>query len=52
MKRYGGFPIILAAMGSHGGATVEGQLSILASYEITEKKMGVPVKATTDDFYY
>jgi len=48
VKKYGGSPIIIAAMGSHGGATVEGQLSILASYGITKEKMGVPVKATTE----
>ena len=48
VKKYGGSPIIIAAMGSHGGATVEGQLSILKSYGITEEKMGVPVKATTE----
>jgi len=35
-------------MGSHGGATVEGQLSILESYGITKEKMGVPVKVTTE----
>jgi len=48
VKKYGGSPIIISAMGSHGGATVEGQLSILASYGITKEKMCVPVKATTE----
>lgn len=48
VKKYGGCPIIIAAMGSHGGATVEGQLSILESYRITKEKMGVPIKATTE----
>jgi hypothetical protein len=48
VKKYGGSPLIISAMGSHGGATVEGQLSILESYGITEEKMGVPVKATTE----
>jgi len=47
VKECGGTPCIIAAMGSHGGATVEGQLSILASYGITEEKMRVPIKATT-----
>jgi len=46
VKKYGGSPSIIAAMGSHGGATVDGQLSILESYGITEEKLGVPVKAT------
>jgi len=48
VKKYGGSPCIIAAMGSHGGATVEGQLSILASYGITEEKMGVPIRATDE----
>lgn len=48
VKKYGGSPIIIAAMGSHGGATVEGQLSILESYGITKEKIGVPIKATTE----
>jgi len=41
-------PCIIAAMGSHGGATIGGQFSILASYGITEEKMGIPAKATMD----
>jgi len=48
VKKCGGLPSIIAAMGSHGGATVEGQLLILASYGITEEKMGVPVRATDE----
>ena len=48
VKKYGGSPLIISAMGSHGGATVEGQLSILESYGITEEKLGVPVKATNE----
>ncbi|MFQ5687653.1 MAG: lactate racemase domain-containing protein, partial [Candidatus Scalindua sp.] len=43
-----GRPFIIPAMGSHGGATVSGQLKILDGYGITEKKMGVPIKATMD----
>jgi len=41
-------PFILTAMGSHGGATTEGQRQVLAGYGITEKSMGVPIKATMD----
>jgi len=48
VKKYGGSPLIISAMGSHGGATVKGQLSILESYGVTEEKMGVSVKATTE----
>ncbi|WP_029631563.1 nickel-dependent lactate racemase family protein [Zavarzinella formosa] len=37
-------PFIVAAMGSHGGATADGQRELLAEYGITEKNLGVPVK--------
>jgi hypothetical protein len=37
-------PFIVAAMGSHGGATPEGQRELLAGYGVTERAMGVPVK--------
>lgn len=36
-------PFIVAAMGSHGGATPQGQRELLASYRISEKELGVPV---------
>jgi hypothetical protein len=42
----GAQPFIVPAMGSHGGATAEGQAGVLASYGITEKQMGAPVMAT------
>jgi len=41
-------PFIVAAMGSHGGATSEGQRALLASYGITPEAMGVPVKTNMD----
>lgn len=41
-------PFIVASMGSHGGATSEGQREILASYGITEETMGCPVKTDMD----
>jgi len=48
IKKRGGEPFILPAMGSHGGATAEGQKEMLAGYGITEESMGVPIKATMD----
>ncbi|SDO91005.1 protein of unknown function [Eubacterium maltosivorans] len=35
-------PFIIPAMGSHGGATAEGQLEVLEGYGITPESMGVP----------
>ncbi len=43
LKNLNVYPIILAAMGSHGGANSEGQREILASYGITENEMDVPI---------
>src|SRR5271157_2150983 len=41
-------PFIFPAMGSHGGATAEGQTSVLAELGITEDSMGVPVKSSME----
>ncbi len=48
LKGCGARPFIIPAMGSHGGATPEGQAGILAEYGITGKSMGVPVEASMD----
>ncbi len=41
-------PFVVPAMGSHGGATAEGQRTVLEHYGITEDTIGAPVKATMD----
>jgi hypothetical protein len=41
-------PFIVAAMGSHGGATSEGQRALLAGYGITEEAMGVEIRTDMD----
>lgn len=41
----GAAPFIVPAMGSHGGATVEGQRAVLESYGISEQTMGCPIRA-------
>lgn len=41
-------PFIFPAMGSHGGATPEGQRAMLASLGITEAAMGVPIRDSLD----
>jgi hypothetical protein len=48
LKELGAQPFIVAAMGSHGGATSEGQRELLASYRITEADLGVPIKTDMD----
>lgn len=51
VKAQGGKPFIFPAMGSHGGATVQGQLNILESYHVTEETMGCPIRATMEAVY-
>jgi hypothetical protein len=42
----GARPFIVPAMGSHGGATAEGQIQVLAEYGVTAESMGVPIEAS------
>lgn len=48
VKSKGAEPYIVASMGSHGGATAEGQTQILKDYGITEEAMGCPVKSSME----
>jgi len=48
VKRLGGKPFILPAMGSHGGATPSGQTEVLASLGVTSKYVGAPVRASME----
>lgn len=48
IKRRGGEPFIIPAMGSHGGAVAEGQVEVLAHYGITEARMGCPIRASME----
>ncbi len=44
----GAKPCIVPAMGSHGGATPEGQTKVLADYGVSAEAMGVPIDARMD----
>ena len=48
VKKAGGVPFVFPAMGSHGGATAEGQVEMLASLGITEEFIGCPIKSTME----
>ncbi len=48
LMKLGAEPFIVPAMGSHGGATAEGQAAILAHFGITEAAMGVPVRSSME----
>lgn len=48
VKSAGGEAFLIPAMGSHGGATPEGQTEILRLLGITEAAVGAPIRATMD----
>jgi hypothetical protein len=48
LKAMGYRPFVVAAMGSHGGATAEGQRALLAGYGITPEAMGAEVRTDMD----
>ena len=47
-KERGAAPFIVPAMGSHGGATAEGQAQLLEGYGITAETMGCPVRSSME----
>ena len=47
-KSRGALPFIVPAMGSHGGATAEGQREILEGYGITEEFCGCPILSSME----
>jgi hypothetical protein len=44
VRKAGLSAFVIPAMGSHGGATPEGQSTILADYGVTEASVGVPIE--------
>jgi Domain of unknown function (DUF362) len=48
VKSCGGEPFIIPAMGSHGGATPEGQTEILNRLGVSEQSTGAPIRATME----
>jgi hypothetical protein len=48
VKACQGEPFIIPGMGSHGGATPEGQIELLQRLGVREQSVGAPVRATMD----
>lgn len=48
LQTLGAKPFIVPAMGSHGGATPEGQIEVLHSLGITEETVGAPFEASQE----
>lgn len=48
LRALGAAPFVVPAMGSHGGATAEGQRAMLESLGMTENAIGAEIRATMD----
>ncbi|HVI37945.1 MAG TPA: hypothetical protein VM684_17045, partial [Gaiellales bacterium] len=48
LRSLGAEPFVVPAMGSHGGATAEGQVQLLADLGMTEQTLGMPIRATME----
>src|SRR5689334_265128 len=48
VREAGARPFVVPAMGSHGGATAEGQEKLLAGLGVTEATVGAPVRSSMD----
>lgn len=48
VREKGARPFIVPAMGSHGGATAQGQKEMLESFHITEETMGCPIRSSME----
>ena len=48
VKSFGGQPFIFPAMGSHGGATAEGQVAVLKQLGITESYLNAPILSSME----
>jgi hypothetical protein len=52
VRAAGAKPFIVPAMGSHGGATAEGQKLVLQKFGITEESMGCEIRSNMDVVFY
>ena len=48
LKELGAKPFIVPSMGSHGGATAEGQRAIIEGYGVTEDFCGAPIRSSME----
>jgi hypothetical protein len=48
LREHNASPFIFPAMGSHGGATAQGQKHVLESYGVTEEYVGAPILSSME----
>lgn len=51
LQQRGAKPFIVPSMGSHGGATAQGQRAIIESYGVTEEFCGAPIRSCMETKY-
>ncbi len=52
LREAGASPFVVPCMGSHGGATAEGQAELIAGYGITEEGVGMPISSSMETISY
>ncbi len=48
LRDHGARPFVIPAMGSHNGATAEGQAAMLEALGVTERSVGMPIRASME----
>lgn len=48
LRDWGADPFLVPAMGSHGGASAEGQIDVMAHLGMTEAAIGAPIRSSMD----
>lgn len=48
LQKFGAKPFIVPAMGSHGGATAQGQIHVLRQLGVTEEAVGAPIHSSME----
>lgn len=48
VRKLGAIPVVIPAMGSHGGGTAEGQREIIESYGVTEEYTGAEIRSSME----
>ena len=51
VKERGAVPFVVPAMGSHGGATAEGQKEVIAHYGVTEEYLGCEIRSSMETVF-
>ena len=51
LKSWGASPFLVPSMGSHGGATAEGQREVIEGYGVTEAAVGAPIVASMETIH-